>query len=475
MSKVTFKSLGCWSVILAVLVGVPLGIFWYQAARTGMSVDQVLRGASGRALRHRTGLEDFPSSALPKGEKIEFLYPEPVGFSFSDPPMISFVEAVDLDRDGLLDILVADCANNTVSWIRQVARGSFSEYVLASNMLAPAHLDVVDFDGDGDLDILVALLGMLFPNNDPIGSVVLLENNGQQQFRQHIILDKVPRVADARAGDLNGDGLLDLAVAHFGYDDGETRWVENLGNGQFRSHILQTLSGPIHCPIVDMDGDKLLDIVVVVSQEWEQIWLYRNLGKGNFEKILVFDCENEDFGSSGLWIVDLNQDGWPDILYTNGDAFDYIPPRPRPWHGIQWLENCGSSRFVFHRIADIPGAVNAAVFDVNKDGFLDIVVASAYNKWEEPTAQSLIWLENDGNMRFRPRDLANRPTHIQALAAGDFDGDGNVDLVTGGLHTYPPYDRMERLVLWWNHWGKNTGSTPHPGPSSGEAVAVGTK
>ncbi len=51
-------------------------------------------------------------------------------------------------------------------------------------------------------------------------------------------------------------------------------------------------------------------------------------------------------------------------------------------------------------------------------------------------------------MRFRPRDLTNTPTHLQAIDMGDFNGDGQVDLVTGGMHVYPPYDRVERVVLW---------------------------
>ena len=36
-----------------------------------------------------------------------------------------------------------------------------------------------------------------------------------------------------------------------------------------------------------------------------------------------------------------------DILYTNGDAFDYIPPGPRPWHGVQWLENKGNLKNIY--------------------------------------------------------------------------------------------------------------------------------
>ncbi|MGQ9505873.1 MAG: FG-GAP repeat domain-containing protein [Thermogutta sp.] len=444
----------CALGIVIFLVGLPILLVAYHAWKTGLRLNDVLSGVASRGAAGLTGLERYRSTELPKGETIEFLEPHPIGQPFTEPPWISHVLAVDLDQDGLLDVVVCDCRQNTVTWIRQSPPKVFTEYVLCESIMAPAHCEAMDIDGDGDLDLLVAVLGMLFPNNDRIGSVIILENTGAPTFKRHIVAERLPRVADVRGGDLNGDGLIDLSVACFGYDDGETLWLENLGNWEFRPHVLQTLSGPIHSPLADMDGDGNLDIVVLVSQEWEQIYVYRNLGKGQFRTHRVFASENEDFGSSGLWIVDLNQDGLPDILYTNGDAFDYIPPRPRPWHGIQWLENRGNFQFDFHRIANVPGAVNAAVTDINGDGYLDIFVASAYNQWEDPAAQSLIWLENDGSMRFRPHDLANRPTHIQALDIGDFDGDGQLDLVTGGLHTYPPLDRMDRVVLWYNRWGQ---------------------
>ncbi|HVQ15841.1 MAG TPA: VCBS repeat-containing protein, partial [Vicinamibacterales bacterium] len=178
-------------------------------------------------------------------------------------PQIAHVAISDLDRDGLSDVLVCDSFRNIVTWIRQAPRGTFTETTLAG-VAAPAHVEAVDFDKDGDLDLVVAALGFLFPNNNRVGSVIVLENDGQQKFKAHYIVDRVARIADARAADLDGDGDLDVSVAGFGYDDGETSWLENEGNWKFEQHVLQRLSGPINAIPTDINGDKFPDIVALV-------------------------------------------------------------------------------------------------------------------------------------------------------------------------------------------------------------------
>jgi len=52
---------------------------------------------------------------------------------------------------------------------------------------------------------MVAVLGVIFPCNDKIGSVVILENDGKNHFKKHVVIDKVARVSDVRAGDIDGD------------------------------------------------------------------------------------------------------------------------------------------------------------------------------------------------------------------------------------------------------------------------------
>jgi len=350
----------------------------------------------------------------------------------------------------LPDVIVCDTRGNFVSWIRQYPLGVYSEIIIASELIAPAHTEVIDFDKDGDNDILVAVLGMLFPNNDKIGLVVVLENDGNCNFKKHIVAEKIARVSDVRAGDLDNDGDMDVAVSQFGYDDGETRWIENLGKWKFQSHILQYLSGPINVELIDIDKDNDLDIISLVSQEWEEIYCFVNDGKKQFRPRLLYKSTNEDFGSSGISLFDLDKDGDEDIIYTNGDAFDYIPPQGRPWHGVNWLENMGNFNFEFHRICNYTGAYSARPFDIDNDGDIDLFAVSAFDLWERSGAQSFIFLENTGQMKFERHNITNNPTHLLTLELGDFNNDGLMDMVSGGMHTYPPFDRMGRVTLWIN-------------------------
>lgn len=436
------------AVILIVIIGIPLLFLNYQANRTGLSMGEVFGRITGKS---ETGNMSGDKAGENIGEKINFLNPAPIGNGFSEPPLIAHIQAVDLDDDGLLDVIVCDDRENYVSWIRQDPAGSYTEIVLAADLLAPAHVEVIDFDNDGDKDLMVGVLGMLFPNNDKIGSVVILENDGSNNFIKHIVAEKIARVSDVRAGDLDGDGDLDLTVAQFGYDDGETRWIENLGNWQFESHILQYLSGPINVEIVDIDADGDLDIISLVSQEWEEIYCFINDGKGQFQPNLLYGSSNQDYGSSGISLYDLDKDGDVDILYTNGDAFDYMPPQGRPWHGVQWLENKGNLKFEFKRICSFTGATNVRAADIDNDGDIDLFAVSAFNIWDNPDSYSFIWLENDGSMNFTKREITKNPTHLLTCEPGDFNNDGLIDVITGGMHTYPPFDRLGRITLWTNN------------------------
>jgi hypothetical protein len=382
---------------------------------------------------------------------LSYLKPQAIGATFTQPPWIAHLTAVDLDQDGLLDVVFCEAQENKLIWLRQSSPGIFQEIVLATNLRAPVHVEAADMDGDGDLDLIVSSMGVVFPDNDKIGTVFILENDGHQHFTPHIVLENTARVTDARPADLNGDGKMDLALAQFGYDQGEVSWLERTGPWEFRRHVLLELSGAINVCVADFNGDHKPDIVAVVSQQWEELYYFENLGSGEFSKKRIWGSTNEDFGSSGISVCDLNRDGRPDILYSNGDGFGpAATPGPRPWHGVQWLENKGDGFFSYHRIGDLPGAYSPVGVDLDGDGAMDVVAVSAYSDWNNRNQNvvSLMWFRNDGKMNFEPRVLARMPKDQITLAAGNFDKSGKPSLVTGGFYIYPPYDAMGRITLW---------------------------
>jgi hypothetical protein len=377
--------------------------------------------------------------------------PQPIGATASQPPWISNLTAADLDQDGRLDLLFCEAKENKVGWLRQTGPGVFEETVIATDMRAPVHVEAADMDGDGDLDVIVSSMSVIFPNNDRIGSVFILENDGHQHFTPHLAIENTSRVTDARAADLNGDGKMDLALAQFGYDQGEVSWLERTGPWEFKRHVLLELSGAINVGIADFNGDHRPDVVAIISQQWEEVYYFENQGGGNFGTKRLWGSTNEDYGCSGLVVADLNRDGQPDIVFSNGDGFGpSATPGPRPWHGVQWLENTGAGNFQYHRIGSLPGAYSPRVVDLDGDGAPDVVAVAAYADWnnQNRSVVSLMWFRNDGRLNFEPIPLARTPKDLITLATGDFDGSGRTSLATGGFYIYPPFDALSRVTLW---------------------------
>jgi hypothetical protein len=383
--------------------------------------------------------------------RLEYV-PTPIGAPVSEfgRPIVTNVEIVDLDGDGLLDVLYCEAQKNTVRWIRQSPRGVFIEHIIGEGIPGPAHVWAADVNGSGRLDVLVASMGQIFPNNDRIGSVIVLENLDNVHFREHVLIDHVARVTDVRGADLTGhqDGRLDLVVGQFGYNQGESRWMENKGNWQFESHIVNTQSGCINTPVADFENSGRLDFAALISQEWEEVHMFHNFGQGEFRDSVLWGSTNEDYGSSGLAVADVNRDGKPDLIYTNGDGFDYAVQNIRPWHGIQWLENKGNGNFKFHRVGNMPGAFSPCAADLTGDGFVDLLAVSCFADWSDPNAISMMAWLNDGHENFTPVVLAHRPIQLVTAAVGDLDGNGVPVIVTGGFHALPPFEHMSSVTLW---------------------------
>ena len=370
-------------------------------------------------------------------------------------PRITNIQIIDFDRDGLKDVLVCDQSRNAVILYRQTPQHTFEEHVLADGLNCPVHATAVDLDGDGDLDVVVSILGDIFPSDELVGKVVVLENEGNWKFTRQIILDDVRRVADVQAGDFNGDGKMDLAVAVFGYARGEILWLENRGkeNGKwrFRDHQLLDRPGTIHVPVGDFNNDGKPDIAAVVSQDEEEVWIFENQGGGSFVPHRIYYSDNFDIGSAGLVAVDLNQDGKLDLLLPHGDNLEDRYSWPQPYHGCVWLENRGDWNFVPKKIGSFGGTYAAAAGDFDGDGHLDVVLASYLSDKKHP---SLVWLKNDGHENFTTFKIDSLPIGLVTVAAGDLNGDGKADVVAGGLHLPPfPIGGYQGATIWLSRGG----------------------
>ena len=289
------------------------------------------------------------------------------------PHTTANIRVSDMYGDGSLHIFATEPLSGRVMWLR----GLDEVVELSEGLTQPVRVHAADVDGDSHKDLVVADIGILGPTNRPVGSVVLLRNDGSFEFEPIKLLEDVGRVACAEAADLDGDGDLDIAVCIFGHLDGRVVWLEQTGPLEFVEHVLDDRPGAIHAYPFDADGDGDLDLAVALSQESEEVLLFRNDGAGGFEREVLFAADEKFYGLSGIELADLDSDGDTDILYTNGDTLDPAEREilPNNFYGLAWLENDGSGTFTNHELTRYWGAYAVKAADLDGDSDLDLVLS----------------------------------------------------------------------------------------------------
>lgn len=374
-------------------------------------------------------------------------YPPPAG---GPKPMVSHVNPVRLPPPGARDpaaiarepvtLLACDMAGGRVLALRPA--DPKPQWRELAKVPAPAHAEVVDLDGDGVTDLIVADLGSFAPTDRKCGGVVWLRGKPDGTFEPVTLLKDVGRVADVRAADFRGTGKLDLVVGGFGlHAVGEITLLENettdWARPRFVPKVLDERHGTIHVPVADLNGDGRPDFVAAIAQEHEVVVAFLNEGGGRFAKRTIYRAPHPGWGTSGIQLVDMNGDGKLDVLYTNGDILDE-PYLWKPFHGVQWLENLGDLTFAHRRIADMYGVHNAVAARVTGGPLPDVLAVSflpadKFPDREARNPDAVVLFAQVAPGKFERHALAKLNCDAVVCAAADLYGTGRADLVVGNF------------------------------------------
>jgi len=411
-----------------------------------VNTESVIRWYESRAPESlaRPILEDQLHAGPPAFQVKEMTVSEPT----TDSIVVSNVQIVNLlgdDRQGSQELIALDMANGLVLMGHATPTWTSQMTVLA-RVGHPAHSHMVDLDGDGLRDLLIADLGSFGAIDHNLGKVTWLRQHPAGSFTPINLATGLPRVADVRAADFDRDGDLDLVVGAFGWrTTGAVLVLEHSGRPGLpspQSYQLRRLDprhGAIHVAPVDLDRDGQLDFVSLIAQEHESVVAFMGDGRLGFTAKTLFQAPHPCWGSSGIQLVDLDGDGDTDVLMTNGDTMDDAMLKPD--HGVRWFENTGDgSSFTPHHLARLYGVHRAEAADIDNDGDLDIVACGFVGELKGVSRSellsslkvpSLLWIEQTQTGTFTPHTLEAHLCNHPTLALGDIDGDGDVDIAVG--------------------------------------------
>lgn len=288
----------------------------------------------------------------------------------------------------------------------------------------------------------VLTMGIMKPSDLRVGKV---HRAGKSDTAT--IVKNLGRPVEITYSDLSGDGEDDLIVCQYGYFTGKFSWFDMKNGKPMREHVLIELPGARNVKVTDLNHDNRPDILVLMAQGNEGIFYFENKGRGKFEQKILLRFPPV-YGSSYFELVDFNKDGFPDILYANGDNADYSYTIKK-YHGVRLFLNNGKNDFKEAWFYPMPGAFKAMTADLDQDGDYDIAVTSFFPDFEVNPHRSFVLLENKGDLKFEASTCkeANLGRWL-TMDIGDIDKDGDSDILLGSF-TYSPTPVPEKLKALW--------------------------
>jgi hypothetical protein len=402
--------------------------------------------------------------------------------SYEVPRTPRIVSAVDLDRDGEIDIVVGSRGSKSaISILRNRGDRNF-ESALGHEVDGPLYaLASGDFDGDGDVDIASAHVDFVLVSLNAGDGTLLEPTRYEHSFGVRFLTiadldgDGVPDLittdrdtstisihagdgagtfqqpapfpaggvpASVTTNDLDGDGDLDVAVTHVG--SSTVALLVNEGGALTEPRLYSTgATKPTSIEASDFDVDGSDDIVIGTRTS---VVVFRNHGDGSLGETTLFP----DTGVN-LTVGDFNGDGLPDL--ARGTSPNVITVRG----------NNGGSPFGVRTqilgLANRPTDLASADFDL--DGQLDLALITA-----DPSSVSLVW-NGGGNSPVLSTELVrlsgcqrNQGCRPHGGVVVDVELDGDMDVVA--VTTHPA-----ALTVLLNDGGGSLSGAPSP-PFGGE-------
>ena len=343
--------------------------------------------------------------------------------NYSIPGNVQALAAADLNADGKLDLVVSSGGTSaTISVLLGNGDGTFgSPTVYTSNLLSiySASIAVADFNGDGKLDLAVT---------DSVGTssndVAIVLGNGDGTFQNPPLLYSAGLLPAAVVSlDVNGDGKPDLAIAG-GY--GVLSYFSlttliNRGDGTFPSPTAwPVLQFPYSAVVGDFNGDGHVDIATTSFTQTGGVSVLLGKGDGTFQAHL-----DSPTGQSPTAIVpgDFNGDGKLDLVIANFTPTNITPTSPV----LSTLIGNGDGTFQNKISQTLTGILRSfAAGDFNGDGKLDL--AAVIDGTNNTTNAVSIFLGHGDGSFAAPVQYSAGSTAFSPVLIGDLNGDGKLDL-----------------------------------------------